>query len=127
MSRRFYSHFIVLRGGVPCTLFKAEGVAPKGILVPTTEHPPTEFVCNRNDRSATTYARRRMLQAINRTDKFLAEVSNSLISEHPFVLRAVAAGFGLWQTQAFLCPPKPKPSPSPLVLKKPPISVRTLK
>lgn len=128
MSRRTFSHFIVLRSGIPCALFKDPSVAPRGILIATKDYPPTEFTVNRSDhpRGSTTYARRRVMRAIDTTDRFFAHVVGTLIEDQRFVKVALSSPRGLWEIQAFVCPPQPKKEKPPLPLSRPPMPVHNL-
>jgi hypothetical protein len=111
MGKLRFSHFTVTRGGLPCVLIQHVAYSTEGVLVPVNSEEPTRFTCNPViENYATIYTRRRVLRAINRTEKFCDAARGSTIDEHPFVKRALAAA-GKWEVIPVKCPPKPK-SPS---------------
>ncbi len=113
MSRRSYAYFIATRGGVPCVMEANEHANSEGVLVPTPGAEPTQFAVDReHDKYPPTYAKRRVERAIERTENFIALFRNSVVNDHPFVKRVLAAHAdpeAVWNITP-VCQPKQKPS-----------------
>jgi hypothetical protein len=71
---------------------KSEHAKPDGVLLPTPGAEPTKFMIDREcDKYPTTYAARRAQYAIERTELFIATLRDSVVNDHPFVKRVLAA------------------------------------
>ena len=96
-----FSHYLALRGGIPCTLAGKDSVHSAGVLLPARSGEPiAHFVVDRSiGRFATIYARRALMRAIKRTEK----AAKTLGLEDHYVL-ARCRDQGAWSIKPVMLP-----------------------